>query len=645
MLQEGHVQGRTSVSPMNYWQGMGRARVVGRTKAIKGTTHEEYGPEETPRKVFVSAQTRKVIWALKVVAVAAVWIALLGGLIYLMHIAFRGRPNAVDRGRVSDSVTTNDQGMATGSAGEPQDASSQASSDANVETQSRNENQTALKQLHDRVQANFEEKDKQREAHDGIGNSDSQSGFGSDSATPGREDQVAETPAVHRGKIDSPSYEGTCYLSLRQERVCVLSPFCVEVNGQGVATPVVVLDPDKDLSCFRLRKHREVTSTGQDRCDEWLRQFVKEADFSRPLSFQNRSWFEALTWNNKSVYVDAQPAAFLNLMAASNANIAHFSGRIGHLFHVMQNLDLYGFAGKKLRHIALLGEITHQKMMHVPGDAQYDNWHMRLAQVLGDNEIPVELGFPMSRFTQPGVHFLGGHRTRNFRICWKNAVLPAFLKGRMFVSADELQAKADLPENAIGVPLDAIALRKGIGKVVFDEEKLPDMKRRLVLLARGRTRVFEAEDQKALEKQLEDLAKSRGWEYETVSFENKPFTQQLDSVKNAAVAVGIHGANLVNTIFMPPHAGLVEIFPYGFAHGMYERGLNSGLRYASVDLTTEPERPPYLENHENSVTKCVRENPACKLYYRSDRRKVPISAADVRQIVQEVELMMKSTPL
>jgi capsular polysaccharide biosynthesis protein len=43
--------------------------------------------------------------------------------------------------------------------------------------------------------------------------------------------------------------------------------------------------------------------------------------------------------------------------------------------------------------------------------------------------------------------------------------------------------------------------------------------------------------------------------------------QQLATIANTDVLIGMHGAGLVHTLYLPPHAQLVEIYPKSFAKG------------------------------------------------------------------------------
>ncbi|CDF40519.1 unnamed protein product [Chondrus crispus] len=56
--------------------------------------------------------------------------------------------------------------------------------------------------------------------------------------------------------------------------------------------------------------------------------------------------------------------------------------------------------------------------------------------------------------------------------------------------------------------------------------------------------------------------------------------EQVRQVKDLGMAVGLHGANMVNTMFIPAGGAMFEIFPWRYVRFYYAGGGNSGLRYS-----------------------------------------------------------------
>lgn len=60
------------------------------------------------------------------------------------------------------------------------------------------------------------------------------------------------------------------------------------------------------------------------------------------------------------------------------------------------------------------------------------------------------------------------------------------------------------------------------------------------------------------------------------------FADQLEVIRNTDILVGVHGAGLIHSLFLPPHSAVVEIFPADVSYPVY-RNLAKlrGLQYYS----------------------------------------------------------------
>lgn len=92
-------------------------------------------------------------------------------------------------------------------------------------------------------------------------------------------------------------------------------------------------------------------------------------------------------------------------------------------------------------------------------------------------------------------------------------------------------------------------------------------------------------DERWIVRMLESEARSRKFVFRRISFssEQSPKTQ-VEMVHNIGFLVGVHGANLANSIFMRPGSALFEIFPTDYVQYFYLNGGNSGLRYSSHEV-------------------------------------------------------------
>ena len=64
---------------------------------------------------------------------------------------------------------------------------------------------------------------------------------------------------------------------------------------------------------------------------------------------------------------------------------------------------------------------------------------------------------------------------------------------------------------------------------------------------------------------------------------NATFEEQVRLMARTGVLVTMHGAGLMNEIFLPPGAAVIEIFPVHLKHVLYERIAHySGLYHFKV---------------------------------------------------------------
>ncbi|CAF1017203.1 unnamed protein product [Brachionus calyciflorus] len=73
--------------------------------------------------------------------------------------------------------------------------------------------------------------------------------------------------------------------------------------------------------------------------------------------------------------------------------------------------------------------------------------------------------------------------------------------------------------------------------------------------------------------ELEEFLKQKFGEYnvDVVYFEELSFIQQVEKVTKAKLLIGVHGAGLTNSIFLPTLSTVIEITPPHFHYPLYER--------------------------------------------------------------------------
>lgn len=102
-----------------------------------------------------------------------------------------------------------------------------------------------------------------------------------------------------------------------------------------------------------------------------------------------------------------------------------------------------------------------------------------------------------------------------------------------------------------------------------------------LLRSRGSRRRLNTYGELSLRSMLSRLAGEYRWSYTTTSFTStQALAAQVAAVRQTGVAVGVHGANLVNAQFLPAGGALFELFPFRYVRFYYMAGGNAGLRYS-----------------------------------------------------------------
>jgi len=341
-------------------------------------------------------------------------------------------------------------------------------------------------------------------------------------------------------------------------------------------------------------------------------------------------------------WVEDETAIFS--FANSAKNIAHYAGVILFYQHIKSQPQAYLLppdarppklfivspsdivrllANPITWHGGLLSTITANATHPIPPPATHSD-HM-LDAVL-DPETRVVVGSVMD---------LGYAESRAKPTCFRTAIYPAFLKSRYFVTDEEVpgaMVRQTPRKGGVKLPSDAVKMRRALNGFLTDRKSAGEveMAKRIVYFARRGRRCFNAETDEKLEGILANTASKHGMELSTVFFDKKTFKEQVESVWDATVGIGLHGANLVNTMFMPSSASLIEIMPYGFSHDMYVGGSGSGLYYLRHDITEVEEYPG--KKPGQPIKECIRGSNECKVFYRGDYRKLVMNGEDLKGI-------------
>lgn len=321
----------------------------------------------------------------------------------------------------------------------------------------------------------------------------------------------------------------------------------------------------------------------------------------------------------------------LQVLEKNCGNIAHFSGRALMLHHIIENIAAYAAPPSTIENILVVPTYHIMKRFLYPHN--YGYWHKSLL-----TSIAAPAHFTIGTlgnflYRENKELYNGTQRVQllhNFSIggsvaegkeyvCFRRAIVPGYLKARFFVDDVEYPSKKPSLQNPIAeaphIPRDSLRLRERVSAVFHQTPRFPNMRKEIVFLDRtGSRRVFAPEIKEQIVELFQKVAAEKGYTFKLVSFNNMTFKEQYNTMEGVSLAVGIHGANLVNTMFMPPLAVLIELFPFGFMHEMYINGGNAGLKYFKYQMATGlPFRGPKTYR---SVEQCIKYNQDCKVHYR-----------------------------
>lgn len=454
------------------------------------------------------------------------------------------------------------------------------------------------------------------------------------------------------------------YMSKSGESVTVMDNLCVEANGSSYTLP-------QPLACGWT-----FTQTGALRMPLASDCAKKEADSFRymkipPPTVVRRLDAAAAPALRHRVNLGGE-TLFLTLAAAAS-NLAHYTGSMTHVFHVLRNAGHYGLTTTPTRIVIAVEKITSPAFKDPHG---FHSILLRAAAGGGPiHHVDTAPAFPLPQEPPAGDPTLGGAhgggpavtvvlnnrvvsslvRPDDTALCMRRVVIPNFPRGRWFIPASDVpvpsgllpphgaptevvkQAMADASlwrrqqmEAEGDAPADAIPWRSAVFAALVPPLTggRPTMARRLTYLIRARRRAFDDPSEARMQALLRRVATQHRLILDVVNFGSMSFSDQLRSVVHSAVLIGIHGANLVNTLYAPRGAHLIEIFPRKFSHNMYVRGGDAGLGYTAVTLE-EPGQADYEGLSKfDSLHTCMNKDPACKLWYRADVRALELCEGD-----------------
>lgn len=475
---------------------------------------------------------------------------------------------------------------------------------------------------------------------------------GGDSAGPPAS-KVAGTSSSSSGTVGSSvrsmeedAYTRRCYLSgVTEDSLCVHTPFCVRASSIVYVAETLKCAPYSNL-------HGIMGTLSTRRCVEVEKDLEHRAEIADP-EHKAQDWLKELNRDGKIQWYEGE-TVFLSLSSAARS-VAHYSQRIFLLHHVLLHPERYGIA--RVSNVVIVAEEEVAKKIKFR-----KSWHYGLLAAIVHPSKPVFKYSEMkdmlaengSGSTPPGVlrvfvptgldNLAKGRQVP----CFRRAVIPGAIHSQYLLTQGRYPgvishgvAAHTQDENAAvasahkrGKYFDGAMLRKQVFASLDRDE--PALRRRVLYLHRAKGRVLSESGQKRLESALQAVSTELGYEYESVDLAGKSFSEQVDAVAGAAMAVGVHGMQLMASLFMPGDGALIEIFPYKFWHELYADGCGSGLSYQSMSIAQGED---YVDVAKyGGLDACVSSSRECRLWYRSDDRPLALGvddASEVQRMVRE----------
>lgn len=352
------------------------------------------------------------------------------------------------------------------------------------------------------------------------------------------------------------------------------SASCDVVNIRNIPTAEAFLRADKlglNESCAALRERRVISMFGGAQFVEW-ESWV--ADLRRRRHARGH---HPASWNSEfAIIVPKYQWSW---------NICHYNRIWNYISYVIRNL--HTFAPYAPRNLSRVDVLFRSGLVY---DA---NWPKGLREAT----LPVleaETGYRIY------VGKLRYHPGRDFQCIKRGVILGAegrvdafpFLNDSDIWTEEEQRTDTHWPT----IPADSLWLRQAVFTTlrlppagIFDGpgigtfRSVPVPPKRIALLersVRSRRRLTRS-GRLWFDTMINDLAGKYGFEIRLVRFSrDMSLREQIELVQDTGVAIGLHGANLVNTMFMPAGAAMFEIFPWRYVRFYYAAGANSGLRYS-----------------------------------------------------------------
>lgn len=304
--------------------------------------------------------------------------------------------------------------------------------------------------------------------------------------------------------------------------------------------------------------------------DEWLE---KVKQFENRQRFRNR---KSIDWvSNFAIVVPKYPWSY---------NICHYNRLWNYVMYVVRNLHLF---------VPDPDEIKEVDIMFRAGYKYDHHWHVGVREATL-RALATELGKKIN------IRKLRYNRAHDFQCIRRGILLGA--EGRIdsfpfFNDTPVWTAKQQITDSHVPViPHDSLWFRDAVLKWSnlgeagerntnnsdnFISIPVPPLRVGLMQRSPYSKRRLTYRGGTWFENTLQRLAEKYQFQYVHIrTSAAMTLAEQVEQVHNLGLAVGLHGANMVNTVFMPAASGLFEIFPWRYVRFYYANGGNAGLRYS-----------------------------------------------------------------
>lgn len=429
----------------------------------------------------------------------------------------------------------------------------------------------------------------------------------------------------------------TCYTNGRsQNAVCVHVPLCMR------HTSMVYLAETLRCGAYTNGDRRDVTLS-QSSCLE-LERYVEGAAEMHPIQHKAQEWLKGLDKQGSLLWFEGD--SLLLRLPARYTSVPHFASRILMLHHMLQHAHRYGL-GEVSNIVIAAHENVAKKIRYTK------SWHHGLLSAI---VYPNELVYSHSVVEGLLANRRMASNTSNNGIIvfvsdglWKMAKgkrVPCFRRVALGAAGQQrlLLEGGDYPGTTNEEVLQASGRRYADAETFRHQTfaslgftQTPKMEKKVVYLHRASTRTLTADGLQKLEGKLRvAVGAHEGFSYRLVDMGGLTFPEQVKSIAGTSIVIGIHGTQMLNTLFLAKGAGIVEMFPFRFHKDLFVNGSGGGLFYASHEVVSGEDFNG-LSRFSGNVGECQRLSSECRKWYQSDERAIEFGLLDAAAVAHLVE--------